>query len=105
MKLTSSHWGVYELVVEEGRLSALKPFVEDPDPSPIGHSIIDLLDDKTRIDTPVIRESWFNGGYGTAPNRRGSDRFVKVSWDEAENLVAKELERVIKFRGNVLGQR
>ena len=46
MGLTSSHWGVYEFEVKEGRVSALQPFSEDNDPSRIGHSIIDLLDDK-----------------------------------------------------------
>ena len=90
MGLTSSHWGVYEFIVKEGRLSALNPFREDPDPSPIGHSIIDLLEDKTRVTTPAVRESWFEGGHGTAPEKRGSDRFVEVSWDQAERLVAKE---------------
>ena len=88
MKLTSSHWGVYEFEVEKGRLSALKPFVEDLDPSPIGHSIIDLLDNKTRIKTPVVRESWLTGGPGSASERRGSDRFVALNWDEAETIVA-----------------
>ena len=100
MKLTSSHWGVYEFVVEKGRLLALKPFVEDPDPSPIGHSIINLLEDKMRINTPVVRESWLNGGPGSARDRRGSDRFVELSWHEAETLVAAELNRVIKLKGN-----
>ena len=100
MKLTSSHWGVYEFEVEKGRLSALKPFVEDLDPSPIGHSIIDLLDNKTRIKTPVVRESWLTGGPGSARERRGSDRFVALNWDEAETIVAAELDRVIKHKGN-----
>ena len=44
MGLTSSHWGVYEFVVKNGRLTALNPFSHDRDPSPIGPSIIDLLD-------------------------------------------------------------
>ena len=100
MALTSSHWGVYEFVVKNGRLSGLNPFSHDPDPSPIGRSIIELLDDRTRITRPVARESWLNGGPGTAKHRRGSERFVTVSWDEAEKLVADELKRVIKTKGN-----
>ncbi|MDA0908518.1 MAG: molybdopterin-dependent oxidoreductase, partial [Proteobacteria bacterium] len=100
MGLTSSHWGVYEFVIKNGRLSALHPFSQDPDPSPIGHSIIDLLEDRTRITAPAIRESWLDGGPGTATHKRGSDRFVEVSWDEAETLAASELERVIKTKGN-----
>ncbi len=100
MGLTSSHWGVYEFVVNEGRLSALQPFSEDSDPSRIGHSIIDLLDDKTRISAPVVRKSWLDNGPGASTHKRGSDKFVQVDWEDAEKLVATELGRVIKTKGN-----
>ena len=100
MGLTSSHWGVYEFVVKNGRLSELNPFSQDPDPSPIGPSIIDLLEDRTRITKPAVRESWLTGGPGTATHKRGSERFITLSWDEAEKLVADELKRVIKTKGN-----
>ena len=100
MGLTSSHWGVYEFVVKNGRLTALNPFSHDRDPSPIGPSIIDLLEDPTRITKPAVRESWLKGGPGTATHKRGSERFITLSWDEAERLVADELKRVIKTKGN-----
>ena len=100
MGLTSSHWGVYEFVVKNGRLTALNPFSHDRDPSPIGPSIIDLLEDPTRITKPAVRESWLRGGPGTATHKRGSERFITLSWDEAEKLVADELKRVIKTKGN-----
>lgn len=100
MGFTSTHWGVYEVETKNGKIADLKPFAEDPDPSPIGPSIIDLLEDKTRIMAPAIRQSWLDGGPGTAPEKRGSDRFVTVSWDEAEAMVAGELDRVRKTHGN-----
>ena len=62
MGLTSAHWGVYEFAVKNGRITEMKPFAEDPDPSPIGPSIIDLLDDPMRIKAPAVRESWLNDG-------------------------------------------
>jgi len=98
--LTSTHWGTYEFVVENGKVASLKPFASDPDPSPIGPSIIDLLEDRTRITTPMVRESWLDGGPGTAPERRGSERFVSVGWDQAEQLVADELNRIRRDFGN-----
>ena len=100
MGLTSSHWGVYEFAVKNGRVSTLDPFSHDPDPSPIGPSIVDLLEAPTRINKPAVRESWLDGGPGTATNKRGTERFVTLSWDEAEKLVANELNRVIKTKGN-----
>ena len=44
MTLTSTHWGTYEIELKDGRLTGLKPFSEDKDPSPIGPPIVDLLD-------------------------------------------------------------
>ena len=41
-----------------------------------------------------------DGGPGTATHKRGSERFITLSWDEAEKLVANELERVIETKGN-----
>jgi len=32
--LTSTHWGVYEVETDAGRVTRLKPFAHDPDPSP-----------------------------------------------------------------------
>lgn len=98
--LTASHWGTYHVDVKDGQLTGLRDFVEDQDPSPIGHGIVDVLDGPTRITDPMIRKSWLEGGPGTAGDKRGKDAFVKVSWDEANRLVAAELDRVRKGYGN-----
>ena len=89
MGLTSAHWGVYEFAVKNGKITEMKPFLEDPDPSLIGPSIVDLLNDPMRITAPAVRESWLNAGPGSAPEKRGSDPFIRVGWDEAEKLNKK----------------
>ena len=58
MKLTSTHWGTYHVQVADGRVASLAPFAEDRDPSPIGPSIVDLLDHPTRIRRPAVRKGW-----------------------------------------------
>ena len=98
--ITASHWGTYNVSVEDGRVTGLKDFAEDPDPSPIGHGIVDVLDGPTRIKAPMVRKSWLEGGPGTAGDKRGEDSFVEVSWDEANRLVAAELQRVKSNFGN-----
>ncbi len=98
--LTSSHWGTYRVQVENSRVTALKGFEDDPDPSPIGNGIVDVLDGPTRINTPMVRISWLKGGGGSATHLRGEDAFVPVSWDVAETLVAAELDRVRSEFGN-----
>ncbi|MBL4807816.1 MAG: molybdopterin guanine dinucleotide-containing S/N-oxide reductase [Rhodobacteraceae bacterium] len=98
--LTSAHWGTYRVRVENGKVMALRGFEVDPDPSPIGNGIVDVLDGPTRIKTPMVRESWLKGGPGSATHLRGDDTFVPVSWDEVEKLVAAELDRVRETFGN-----
>lgn len=98
--LTSSHWGTYRVEVEDGRVTALRGFEADPDPSPIGQGIADVLEGPARITAPMVRKSWLEGGPGAAGERRGEDTFVPVGWDEATRLVATELDRVRREHGN-----
>ena len=55
--LTSNHWGTYHVKVDGGRVASLEGFSEDPDPSPIGHGIVGVLDGPTRITAPMVRKS------------------------------------------------
>ena len=98
--LTNSHWGAYWVDVADGRVTGLRDFEQDPDPSPIGHGIVDVLDDPLRITRPAVRKSWLEHGPGARGDLRGTEEFVSVSWDEAERLVAAELERVRAAHGN-----
>lgn len=98
--LTSTHWGTYRAEVTGGKVIALTPFEHDPDPSPIGAGILDVLDGPTRITAPMVRKSWLRGGPGTAGELRGEEEFVEVSWPEATRLVADELTRIRRDFGN-----
>ncbi len=100
LPLTSSHWGTYRAKVNNGKVTELIGWENDKDPSPIGPGIVDIHNNQTRIDKPMIRKSWIDNGPGTNNNLRGIDPFVAVSWDEAENIVAKELNRVRENFGN-----
>ena len=99
-RYTCFHWGSYQSEIRDGKLVALHPLSDDPDPSPIANGYIDTLDNEQRIRQPMVRQSWLQGGAGTAGELRGRDQFVPVSWDEAERLVAAELRRVIGAHGN-----
>ena len=100
LPLTSSHWGTYRAKVHNGRVEELLDFERDADPSVIGSGIIDVQDGPTRIDAPMVRKSWLDGGPGCQSELRGVDPFVEVSWDTAYNLVSCELDRVRTQHGN-----
>lgn len=99
LRYTTSHWGIYE--VRQGRRGPqIDALTGDPDPSPIGlHQLSPELK-KTRVRRPSIRKSWLENGPGSAPELRGSDPFVEVDWDVANDLVARELQRVRAGHGN-----
>ncbi|MCY4051987.1 MAG: molybdopterin-dependent oxidoreductase [Gammaproteobacteria bacterium] len=100
LPLTASHWGTYRVETQDGKVKALHAFEQDQDTSPIGTGILDVLDGPNRIIKPAIRKSWLDQGPGASKELRGKDPFVQVSWQQAEELVADELARVIQIHGN-----
>ena len=100
LPLTATHWGVYRAEVCDGELKALHPFEHDPDPSPIGQGYLDAVDGPLRIKTPMVRKAWLESKRSDAQLRSGHDEFVSITWDEAETLVAAELDRVRQTHGN-----
>ena len=100
LPLTSNHWGTYRAKVKDGKVEELLGWEHDKDPSPIAQGILDVLDGPTRIDAPMVRKSWLEGGPGTNNKLRGSDSCMEVGWEKAEQLGADELNRVKKNIGN-----
>jgi len=99
--LTMAHWGTYEVEYDDrGAAAKLHPFARDPDPSPIGLHMLSDEVTRLRVRRPAIRRSWLEHGPGAAPEARGHEAFVEVPWDEAEELVARELDRVRTAHGN-----
>ena len=99
--LTAAHWGVYEVEYDAaGKPAGLHPFSRDPDPSPIGLHMLSDTVTRLRVRRPSVRRSWLEKGPGANPEGRGQEPFVEVSWDEALDLVANDLDRVRKAHGN-----
>lgn len=102
-----SHWGAFTAVAENGRLVACEPFARDPAPSPMLEAMPAMVHSAARIARPAIRDSWFRAykrGYSSATarssERRGSEGFTELSWDEALGVVAEELSRVRAKHGD-----
>ena len=100
MRLTSSHWGTYTVDDTAADGPRLLPLPGDPDPSPIGLSMLAAYRDGPRVQRPSVRASWLRDGAGARPDLRGREPFVEVAWDHALDLVAAEVERVRTQHGN-----
>lgn len=101
MTYTSTHWGAYRPVVQQGRLAAMQPAPWDSDPSPIGQSMPGAIDSPTRIRRPAVRRGFLDAKTRHSSGRqRGREAMVELPWDEALDLVAEELQRVRSTHGN-----
>lgn len=96
----STHWGTYYAEVSDGKLTGVRDYEDDPDPAEIGPGIVDMVEHPTRISQPMVRAGYLKDGPDADRSGRGSEPFVAVSWDEALDLTARELNRVRRVHGN-----
>lgn len=88
-KVTSSHWGAFEVDVEQNRIIATRPFHADPHPSRIPDILSAAVHHDTRVARPSIRRGWLET---RKRDGRGSDDFVEraliliVALQRAEGL-------------------
>lgn len=93
-----SHWGAFTAETQGPRITAIRPFADDPDPSPIIYGTPDAVHGPMRIDRPYARKAWLNGDRAGG-TMRGEDVFVPLDWDHATRLVAQEIARVRDTHG------
>ncbi|KEJ87852.1 molybdopterin-dependent oxidoreductase [Sulfitobacter donghicola] len=96
-KVTTSHWGAFEVDIENDRIVATRPFAADPRPSAIPEALPKALHHKSRVLRPSIRKAWLDTRERTG---RGAGEFVEVPWDEALDIAATEITRVCDTHGN-----
>ena len=101
--LTASHWGIVRATVRDGRIVRVAPFELDRAPSPNLDRLANLPYSPSRIRYPMVREGYLKAKAVSASNahraNRGKEKFVRVSWDEALDLVASEIRRVYEQYG------
>lgn len=93
----SSHWGAFSGRYQNGQLE-IRPHPDDPHPSPLLGNLSAVANSPVRIKRPAIRRGWLEGQPDHAL-KRGADEYVEVSWQQASELVAKELQRVYRDFG------
>ena len=96
----SSHWGNYLAEVAQDQLVAIHPYASDPDPTPIGQSLLNAKDRNVRIPQPMIRQGYLEKRHNSDGAQRGVEPFVPVSWDTALDLATDALDRVRQEFGN-----
>src|SRR5215510_3513064 len=93
-----SHFGAFQVEVDNGRMVGVRPFERDPDPSPLIEALPEAVYSKTRVMRPMVREGYLARGPESRAGR-GRERFVPVSGERALDLAAAELLRVKQEHG------
>ena len=93
------HWGMFRAESDGRDVTAVHPEVSDRNPSPVLGNLVGSVTHRSRITAPAVRRGWLEQGPGPT-DKRGSDEFVEVSWDELTDLLSGELRRVVGEYGN-----
>lgn len=92
-----THWGAFEASSDGVRLTEVRPWRGDPEPTPLISNVASAQHHPTRVNQPYVRRGWLEHGPG--PGARGADEFVPVTWETALDLLAGELARVYREYG------
>src|ERR1700745_2534938 len=97
MTVHLTHWGAFEAVSDGERLTEVRPWRGDPEPTPLIDNVASAQHHPARIAQPHLRKGWLD--YGPGASARGDEPFVAVSWDTALDLLSAELRRVYSDHG------
>ncbi|QEY25769.1 trimethylamine-N-oxide reductase TorA [Neisseria zalophi] len=98
-KISGAHWGAFRARVEADRVLEIKPFEFDKHPTDILQGTLDVIYSPSRVRYPMVRLDWYRKKQNSNRAERGDNRFVRVSWDEALDILYSELERIQKTYG------
>lgn len=94
----ATHFGAFRAKVQDGRLIGIENFPHDKSPNIALQYMADRLYASNRVQAPYIRKSYLENK--SNPEMRGREPFVKVSWEQALDLVAEKLESIKQEFGN-----
>ncbi len=98
--ISAGHFGIFKGKVEGGRFIRAIPYEGDVHPSPMVDAMPDAVYSTARIRYPMVRKGFLENGYMSDRTERGKGEFVRVTWEQALDLVAAELKRVKETYGN-----
>lgn len=97
---SGSHFGAFEARVSNGEWIDTRPFKHDKFPCDMLKAVREIVYNPSRTRYPMVRLDWLRNRDKSDRSQRGDNRFVRVSWDQALDLVYQELERVQKHYGS-----
>ncbi|WP_104697673.1 MULTISPECIES: molybdopterin-dependent oxidoreductase [unclassified Helicobacter] len=89
----ATHFGPFYAKVEDGIFKDIEAQKHDFNPSVTIKALIDQTYSDTRVKYPCVRKSYLENKENHK-SLRGREEFVRVSWEEALDLIAKKLKEI-----------
>lgn len=96
--LTAGRWGAMQVEVKDGKVISSKGALAKTIPNSLQTTAPDQLYTNARVKYPMVRKGFLDAP-GKPDGKRGSDEFVRVSWDEAMKLIHEQHMRIRKEYG------
>lgn len=98
--LVNTSIGPMWLVKQAGKVVGVVPLAQDRAPERLLEAMPDRLYNRARVQAPMVRRDFLKNREKSDRTGRGTADFVEVSWDDALQLVASEVQRVRARYGN-----
>ncbi|MGG7073445.1 molybdopterin-dependent oxidoreductase [Campylobacter sp. 9BO] len=97
--LTAAHWGIMDVEIKDGKVVGSKSHIQYPEfVNPLPQNTADMVY-KSRVKYPMVRKSYLENPDSPKPELRGKDEWVRVSYEDAIKLVARELKKTRAQKG------
>ncbi len=91
--LTAARWGAVYVEVKDGKVVSSKGALPKTVPNSLQQTAPDQVHTNIRVKYPMVRKSYLENP-GKADGKRGSDPFVRVSWEQALKLIHEQHSRI-----------
>lgn len=96
---TAAHWGMLNVSVKNGKIIDSKPYQKTSEIyNSLQYNTADMVY-KSRIKYPMVRKSYLKNPDDPKPELRGKDEWVRVPYEDAIKLVARELKKTREQKG------
>ncbi|WP_314978574.1 molybdopterin-dependent oxidoreductase [Campylobacter rectus] len=97
--ITAAHWGMLKVTTQDGVITRSEPIQKTSDVhNQLQYFTADMVY-KSRIKYPMVRKSYLENPDSPKPELRGKDEWVRVRYEDAIKLVARELKKTRKQKG------
>ncbi|PAF44804.1 trimethylamine-N-oxide reductase TorA [Helicobacter sp. 11S02596-1] len=97
--ITAAHWGILKVSVKNGKVVKSENAIKQTMPNSLQGVVSDQIYAQDRIKYPMVRKSYLKNPDKPQPELRGGDEWVRVSYEEAIDLIAKRLKKTRDTKG------